>query len=138
MLESLIYPDVRTFGELFVESQSYADPKPEWMREFRSTLLPMPAVTVHKAEKLVPTERLNISPYCSVSDPLGVHWRSMWVRPTLALWLKLHETMIKVDYDAIYFHIVIRTDGALVLAQYNQIIGSRWIALIDPATIPTY
>jgi len=44
--------------------------------------------------------------------------------------------MLPVDYDSIYFTINARDDvTALVTAQYNQIIGSRWLALIDANSI---
>lgn len=50
------------------------------------------------------------------------------------------ETMYKIynDNDHISLEAVVRDDGtALIIVSYNQIIGSRWIAVIDASTIPT-
>lgn len=43
------------------------------------------------------------------------------------------ETMLTISGDTIGFKLIERTDGtALVTAYYNQIIGSRWLAIVDP------
>lgn len=34
------------------------------------------------------------------------------------------------DYDSIYFEVIGRIDGVLVLAKNNKILGSRWLALL--------
>lgn len=45
-------------------------------------------------------------------------------------WVK--SNMLRVEYDTIYFEITIRSDGtALICAKYNQIIGDRYLAVID-------
>ena len=59
-------------------------------------------------------------------------------RAVLPQWLIdwCQENMLPVNYDSIYFTVTIRDDGALICAQYNQIIGSRWLALVDADTVP--
>ena len=43
------------------------------------------------------------------------------------------EAMLNVDGDTIGFELLERSDGtALVTAYYNQILGSRWLAVVDP------
>jgi hypothetical protein len=49
----------------------------------------------------------------------------------------IKNNMIRVPYDQIYFEVVVWGDGrALVLARYKQILGQRYLAIIDAATIP--
>ena len=51
----------------------------------------------------------------------------------------IEQRMIRVDYDSISFNIVTWDDGrALVVAQYSQIIGSHYVAIIDASTIPDH
>ena len=64
---------------------------------------------------------------------------SFYATPKKSVIEAIEENMIIVSYDEIYFEIVDRGGGsALVLAKYNQIIGSRYLAFIDPKTIPGY
>ena len=45
--------------------------------------------------------------------------------------------MLLLDNDTMTFQITERSSGtALVTIQYSLILGSRWLAIIDPATIP--
>jgi hypothetical protein len=51
----------------------------------------------------------------------------------------IEEYMIRVDYDSISFQINVWDDGrALVCAHYSQILGSRYLAVIDASTIPDH
>lgn len=62
---------------------------------------------------------------------------SAHVRPSPDLVTFLRANMIDVDYDSIYFRAIHRGDGTtLVIAQYNQIIGSRWLALLQTSDLP--
>ena len=59
------------------------------------------------------------------------------VKPTDKLVELINNHMISVDYDQIYFTIMIYPDNtAMLIMKYNQIIGSRWIAMIDINSIP--
>lgn len=57
--------------------------------------------------------------------------------PDVEAWI--YQNMLQIDYDKIYFTITVRDNGtALVCAQYNQIIGDRWLALIDAADLDQF
>lgn len=119
----LVFPDVRSFGELF---EGYAPWNSTLSR--RSTPQAFPPVKVEGAKG-------SIGPYLVVSG--GEH-RSMAVKPNQAVIDYIVSNMFSIlSDDTIYFEIVIRDENeALVTAKYNKIIGSRWLALIDPKTIP--
>lgn len=75
-----------------------------------------------------------ITNYCMVS---GKEYRSFHVRPKQEVIEYVRNNMIPVYYDHIYFQVVVRNDNtALITASYNQIIGSRWLALVDADTVP--
>ena len=78
----------------------------------------------------------EISNWVQIREPAKYsHTRAM-----LPQWLIdwLQENMLAVDHDSIYFQVIVRDDQhALVTAQYNQIIGSRWLALIDTNSVNT-
>jgi len=81
-----------------------------------------------------------------IKDKMGIgNWvmmsggKSFHATPKKVVIEALEKSLILVNYDEIYFEIVDRGGGdALVLAKYNQIIGSRYLAIIDPRTIPNY
>lgn len=65
------------------------------------------------------------------------NYQSMQVKPSKEVLDWIRDHMISVDYDTIVFQIVVHDDSnALVVAHYGQIIGSRYLAYIDAATIP--
>lgn len=79
-----------------------------------------------------------IEQYCSVTsheeDPRV--W-GMDVRPTPAAAAVLMEMYGVVDDPDLYFEITVRApDDAIVVVKYNRINGNRWLAIIDPRTIP--
>ena len=51
------------------------------------------------------------------------------VRPEVAEWTCAN--MILPDYDTFVFKLVQRADGILVIVQPQQILASRWLALLD-------
>ena len=64
-------------------------------------------------------------------------YNSFEVMPSDKLVRLIKETMIPIEYDEIAFEIIIYNDKtAMLIARYNQIIGSRWIAMIDLKSIP--
>jgi hypothetical protein len=63
---------------------------------------------------------------------------SFAIEPTSEL-LDLMDDMLRIDKDSIYFELIVYTDNtAMLIAKYNLIIGSRWIAMIDVDSIPEY
>ncbi len=55
---------------------------------------------------------------------------SLHVKPTQILVDFIGSNMILPDYDSIYFELVGRKDGLLVIAKNNAILASRWLALL--------
>jgi len=53
---------------------------------------------------------------------------------------KIRESMLPVDNDRLYFEIVEwEKDGlALVIVKHNQILGQRYLALVDAASLDTF
>lgn len=110
-MPTLCLPDVKTFGELFEEIRAWRGPGIERPEGFR---------------------------WCRISDETRDPW--VWsldvrIGPAVA---EIIERMDKVvDATHVFIDIMVRKDGtALVRAQYDHIIGDRWVAVIDPATIP--
>ena len=107
----LLFPDVNTLAELF-EAMEPWEPTPG---------------------KRGPRQP-GIGPYCQVTGHPSGH-QSLWVRPTSAVReaIKAHMLDLGVGHG-FFFKCVIRDDGScLVTCDYEQILGSRWLALI-PAT----
>ena len=62
---------------------------------------------------------------------------SEYRQPSETMLAYVRDNMLPVDYDSIYFTVTDRGDGTtLICAQYNQILGSRWLAFVDTDTVP--
>ena len=63
---------------------------------------------------------------------------SLRVKPHDEILADVQENMLGIDYDSIYFEIVDHPDNgcSLVIAKYNQILGSRYLGYIQTDTIP--
>lgn len=84
----------------------------------------------------LPQVASNVGTFCTVSVP-GQRF-SLRVIPSDAIKTTVTESMLKLDNDTIYFKIIGYDDGtALVTADYNIILGDRWLAVIDASTIPS-
>jgi len=82
----------------------------------------------------LPETECVVSPLCTITG--NGDFRYMWARPSAAVLEYLGRSIVVPD--RLDFEIVVRSpDEALVVARHNRIIGSRWLALIDPRTIPT-
>lgn len=76
---------------------------------------------------------LNLGGHTTHAGP----FRCFTCVPTQAVLDYIGEKMIAIDNDLLYFSICCREDGtALVSVQYNQIIGSRWLAELLPGWEP--
>ena len=61
----------------------------------------------------------------------------MDVRPAPAVAAVIQEMVSLIGDEDVFVEITLREDGsALALAKYNRILGSRWLAEIDPASVP--
>jgi hypothetical protein len=76
-----------------------------------------------------------IGPFLTVSGR-DTDRRSYAVKPSAAVVSWLGSNLV-VKGDRIYFEVIVRSpSSALVVAKHNKILGDRWLALIDPSTIP--
>jgi hypothetical protein len=92
-----------------------------------------PEFVLNKVEGLRGTETNYLQGYCAVSatgrDPFLA---SVCVTPTQDVIDYIRNKMITVDADRIYFHVIVYEDRtSRVYAKYNQIIGSRLLAVFD-------
>lgn len=82
---------------------------------------------------------LTIRSFCSVNDARknAMYRNPMNVTPSQAILDYLAGAL--VVSGTISFDVVIRSaKEALIVAQYSEIIGSRWLALVDPKTVPNF
>jgi hypothetical protein len=105
-VKTVAFPEVSKFSDLF------GNIEPKQNREF--------------ADKAV------ISNWLLYSDH-----HSEYRAPTEKTLEYVRNNMLPVDYDSIYFRVIDRGDNeTLIVAQYNQIIGSRWLAFIKTDSVP--
>lgn len=123
----LLMPDARDFDDVleYVREWDYAT-----MSHTRGTV---PRPDLRPAPQMI--ERNEIGPYCSIR--LAGQRRSVAVvaRPAV---LDVVAPRIVTPGDHLSFEIIEHADRnrALVVLQHNYIIGSHWLAYIDPSTIP--
>ena len=87
---------------------------------------------VHNESKKYPQDH-GVDDYClalrtDLEDSLHVKARTGVVE-----WV--NANMIRSDYDSWYFELVQRGDGLLVVVKNNQILASRWLALLDAESV---
>ena len=74
-----------------------------------------------------------ISDFCSAHNPDLES--SLHVKPTQMVVDFIQDHMFLSAYDSIYFELVSREDGLLVLAKNNAILASRWLALLPKSEL---
>lgn len=91
-----------------------------------------------KAFKPIPFgDKATIGNYLEISKAQTAFRQFFNVKPTDRLIEIVNQHMISIDYDQIYFVIMIYPDNtAMLIMKYNQIIGPRRIAMIDINSIP--
>jgi hypothetical protein len=145
----ILLPDVSDFAALF-------DYGCEWDHAWRrdhltnATIAPVSpryigADPANPGRKLIsavfgpgdPGERNEIGPFLSYKpNALPGERRSMAVRATDLVLAALAPRLVTTD-DHLGFEIIGHADGrALVICSHGHIIGSHWLARIDPATLP--
>lgn len=83
----------------------------------------------------------ELSSFCTVSGAgaLGAHVRHLDVKPRKAVIDAIGERVILSDGYTFHFEVIVRGDGtALVIVKHDQIIGSRWLAIIHAETVPGF
>lgn len=115
--KEVLFPLARRFDELF-SSAVPASMEPGSRR----------ARVVHRFG-----EAAQVLSHCSVTEP--ENRRTLDVQPMPGVLIAIEKSMISSDYR-IDFEVVFRDNGtALVLARYDRILGSRWIAIVDASTV---
>lgn len=118
----IAFPDAKSFHDLFDDVRPYKYPSP--------TLLTLRAWD---------GANFRVSGYLSVNDD---RYRSFNVRakPYVLEWIMDDANMLHTSRDTVHFEIVVwggdHEGEALVILQYNQIIGSHYLAVIKADTIP--
>jgi len=110
----IMFPHVKRFDELFSEYAPISQgKKPSWAH--RPSAMPS----------------LKIGPYVSIVEGGSFYAR---VRPEIGEEIGRH---LAVGDDELYFKVIIHGRGrALVTVSYNKIISDRWLAFVDPKSIP--
>lgn len=142
-------PEARTFAEVLdylgewdhKTMTHYAGELPEGHRRPEPRYIPevSPQATAWERRAWRHDGRNEIGPYCSVdlSQLDGPRHRGIAVRATDATIAALTPAIVTPD-DHISFEVIGHkgTGRALVTAQHGYIIGSIWLAYIDPASVP--
>lgn len=119
---TVAFPDVKRFDQLFTGAGPWAGPS-------------KPAPRLMRFRGWAGKGWSEVSGYVHDRDGNSLSVTGV----SLELRNYLETTILHVPNDSIYFELIRRDDGtALVTAQYNVIIGSRWLAVIDAATIPAF
>jgi len=69
-----------------------------------------------------------------VQNDITDRYDSFYAMPTEKLVRAVADSMLRIDYDTIYFKAYDRGDYIEVYGQYNQIIGSRSLFNVDKST----
>lgn len=127
----LAFPNVKRFAELFDQVEVV----PLHKTTLRPLTLRRPDWRAFgkKTSRRTPLVDVPIGPYC------GIHGRDgfahIYVHPAPAVAAFLEENWMGDSTGC--FRVTVRDDGtALVTAEYDRIIGSHWLALVDASTVP--
>jgi hypothetical protein len=141
----ILLPDVHTFGELLTYCGEWDNvdrgfpephrPPPRYIPETT------PAASDWERAAWRGDGRNEIGPYCTIdlSQLGGPRHRGIAVRATDAVMEAVAPRIVTPD-DHLSFRIIghAHTGRALVILQHGYIIGSHWLAHIDPDTLPDY
>lgn len=121
MMKELAFPNVKRLSGLFSSLKYYEPGK----RDPHS----------HKYTKIHPTGPV-ISTFCQITGPGIEGYYTADAVPNAVLDKYIAENMLEIE-GGVYFKIVCREHGsALVIVEYNSIIGDRWLAEIQTDMIP--
>jgi predicted RNA methylase len=131
LARALLLPDARRFEELFDYHGEWHTPTDGAHVAAYARTLPAPGGKPN-----------TLGPYCTIDlheVGLGPAHRAIIVRANDTVVNALAESIVVGD-DTLYFRIAADSDSdrALVVVRHNRISGLRWLAYIDPATIPRY
>ena len=125
----IAFPDAKVFGDIFNEVKTEQGDVNPYLR-------PQPFYLHGSDGKLVRDQyTVPVGPYCSVhTRDNGYESIYVGVNREVQEYLKGH--LLPIQYDSPSYQIVQWDDGrALVLVRYSQILGSRYLAIIDGKTV---
>lgn len=124
----LLLPDVRDFSELL----EYVS---EWDFATMSHLAGVPPQPDRRPAPVMIGDN-EVGPYCTVDDGVKRH-RGIAVIAKQPV-IDAVKNRIVTDDDHLSFKVIVHTERnrALVILDHGYIIGSHWLAYIDPTTIP--
>lgn len=138
----LLMPDADSFADVLEYLGEWQNPpKHEPDPEPRYIPAETPEATAWERQAWTrhPDGRNRIGPYCTVdlAQLGGAAHRSMAVRATDAVLEAVAGRIVTPDDDLSFSIVAHETTGrALVVLSHGYIIGSHWLAYINPATIP--
>ena len=127
----LLLPDVKDFNDLFTAVR----PWDHATMSHRSGVVAQP--------DLVPAPRMigdnELGPFLSFRNVPGHRDHSGWAVIAKDVVVDAIAPRIVTDDDRLSFAVIYHAnyDRCLVIAEHGYIIGSHWLAYIDPSTIPT-
>jgi len=95
---------------------------------------PFPRTRIHKKD----AKQQYVGTHLQVDGgaDTGIEFTYFRVQPSKWAIRLAEESMIAIDYDEVYFKLIVFKDEATLYLQYNQIIGSRLLATLDLNTLP--
>lgn len=115
----ILLPHVERFSELFSDWKNFESPDEKLPEKWGPW----------KLRKESGVGAAMITSYCDMHRTKLDN--SLRVIPDNALRDSIRGSMLPFEYDSIYFQCIDRSDGVLLCAKYNVIIGSRWISLFS-------
>lgn len=118
LYKPLAFPDALRFDELFESATPY-DGQSRTVTHRRSG-----------------RDRATVTSYCTGRGAKGEHF-ALNVQPRRKVLDFINAEMLVVANDSIHFQVVDHDGGfSLVIVSYGQMIGSRWLAYVETASIP--
>lgn len=74
-------------------------------------------------------QQSGVDDYCACHNTDLDNSLHVKARPRVVEWI--NANMIRSNFDSWYFELVQRRDGILVVVKNNQILASRWLALLN-------
>lgn len=125
--KKIVFPDVTDFAELFDDVKQHNG-------ESR-TLLTLPSWEQGTWSDKGKKKTCKVSGYLAIRGLEGHRSFDVNARPAVLDYVK--SSMLHGSYDTIHFEIIEWDNGeCLVTAQYSQIIGSHYLAIIRADTVP--
>lgn len=128
----ILLPDVRTFEEVL----TFVRPWDHATMSHTSGNVPEPAL-VPDPVKIGENE---LGPFCSFRNMPDRKAHTSAAVMATDLTVQAIAPRIVTDDDRLSFQVIYHqaNDRCLVLAEHNYIIGSHWLAYIDPASVPAF